>query len=335
MSGFSENHIDSFEKKIPVYQLHRMYQERRVVFPNIPSSGRARKMAKISETLETVFLGLSLPVVYASERQDGSLLVLDTSDHLRYLMEFLDGRYPAGELEFYPKLSGYRLEEMEEQFPRITSLLYDYRASFQIIEYTTPKYMHMQVGKYIEKWNFTREQGIRNQLYGEELDCLLDSLVCDLGRSADFLSRWKLNRQYMMLRILMYRFVFQREIWDIGEENIGLQLLLDRTIACLERKGGQWKMELRADIREITEELAYWGRQTGFPLSEKRGKEWQARVLGYLYNVVWMCREMRIPVQRGLGEVTSDERLWRDIDNEKVNFINIQRHHYEIERRLK
>ena len=42
-------------------------------------------------------MGMVLPVIYVSERQDGSLLVLDASDRLQYLMEFLEGRCPLDE----------------------------------------------------------------------------------------------------------------------------------------------------------------------------------------------------------------------------------------------
>lgn len=72
--------------------------------------------------------------------------------------------------------------------------------------------MHMQMGNYIEKWNFTREQGIRNELYGKELQDSLFFLEQSLGQSAYFFSKQKLNRQYMILRILMYRFVFDGDI---------------------------------------------------------------------------------------------------------------------------
>ncbi len=157
-------------------------------------------------------MGMVLPVIYVSERQDGSLLVLDASDRLQYLMEFLEGRCPLDGLEFYPELNGCKMEELEWQFPRITSLIHDYQLFFQIIEYTTPKYMHMQMGNYIEKWNFTREQGIRNELYGKELQDSLFFLEQSLGQSAYFFSKQKLNRQYMILRILMYRFVFDGDI---------------------------------------------------------------------------------------------------------------------------
>lgn len=335
MSGFSVRHIDTYEKKIPVYQLQRMCQDKRLVFPAVLSGKKGKRAERVSETLETILLGIALPVIYASERQDGSLLVLDSSDRLRDLMEFLGGRYLVAGLEFYPELNGYGLEQLEQSLPRVTSLIYNYKISFQIIEYTTPKYMHMQVGNYIEKWNFTREQGVRNKLYGERLERLLGFLERNLGTSADFFSGYRLNRQYMMLRILMYRFVFEEEIHTEYDEDMGLQQLLDRTAECLAAEDDQRIVEFADDFSNATKKLKRLEKKAGFDLTEGKGKEPQARILGYLYNVVWICQENGCQEGRGLEKIAFDEQFWEDVNKEKVSFINIRKHYHEIEKRLR
>ena len=102
-----------------------MYQSGKLVFPVTPSVGRAKKIERVSETVEAILLGIALPVVYVSERQDGSLLVLDSDDRLQHFMGFLEGVYSGLRLEFFTELDGYKLEQMEQQFPRWTSLVYD------------------------------------------------------------------------------------------------------------------------------------------------------------------------------------------------------------------
>lgn len=291
MGNFSGDRVDSYEKKISVQQAFRMYQSGKLVFPVTPSVGRAKKIERVSETVEVILRGIALQVVYMSERQDGSLLVLDSDDRLQHFMGFLEGVYPVLRLEFFTELDGYKLEQMEQKFPRWTSLVYDYKISFQIMEYTTPRYMHMQVGNYIERWNFTREQGVRNGLYGKELEEFLSSCEKELGRASGFLSRQILNRQYMVLRILMYRFVFEGEIRGRYEESMGLQQLLDRAVECLRIKDRLWERENGDDLRLATREIVSWGRRVDFDLAREKGKEWQAKILGYLYNVVWICKK--------------------------------------------
>lgn len=334
MKSLSENRIDGYEKKIPVYQLYRMYREKRLVFPSVSVIRSSKMIDTISETLEMILLGVTLPIDYVSELQDGSLLVLDNDNRLRCLMKFVRGDYVIRGMEFYPELDDYDIELLEQRFPRFTSLIYDYKISLQIIEYTTPKYMHMQVGSYIEKWNFTREQGIRNKLYGKELERFLKLLVKAMGPSARFFSVSSLNRQYMVLRILMYRLVFRGDIQTGRRESMGLQLLLDQTIKDLKIGNETWEEELAEDLREATKELVHWEENTDFGLAKERGKEWQAKVLGYLYNVVWMCWEHGRPVQWGLERIAYDHQLWRKIDTEKIDYANIRRHFDEIEKRL-
>lgn len=171
-------------------------------------------------------------------------------------------------------------------------------------------------------------------MYGEEAERFRSLLVWNLRGTADFLSRWKLNRQYMMLRILMCRFVFEGVLRGMREKHTGLQFLLEQTTEYTGRQNTFSKMQLVSDIRAATEELMRWAGERGFDLSGEKGKEWQARTLGYLYNVIWMCREKGFLVQRGLDQIAADEQLWNEISTDKVSFANIRRHGCEIERRL-
>ena len=242
---------------------------------------RVTKIERISEIVEIILLGLALPTVYVSERQNGSLLVLEADDRLRCLIEFLKGYYPVRRLEFYPELDERGIEQLEQEFPRMTSWLYDYRFSFQIIEYTTPRYMHMQMGNYIERWNFTREQGIRNELYGEDLERRLAKLEQTLWGFSAFLSKVSLNRQYMILRILMCRFVRMGEIQEEWGEILNLQQLLDRTAILVLQKNSQWISETAEAFGEVTRELLSWERRVHYGLERDKGKERQAKVLSY------------------------------------------------------
>lgn len=335
MEKFSDSYIDSYEKKISVRQIYQMYQEQKIVFPMAPPMKRAAKIERISGMVEIILLGFALPAVYVSERQDGSLLVLEADDRLWCLIGFLEGHYPVRGLEFYPELDGCRIEQLEQQFPRRTSWLYDYRFSFQIIEYTTPRYMHMQMGNYIERWNFTREQGVRNELYGEELERRLSYLGQTLREVPTFFSKVFLNQQYMILRILMCGFVRMGEIQEEWGESLNFQQLLDRAVKLVLQRDIGWINETEDAFREVTEELLNWDRRVHYGLYKDKGKEPQAKVLSYLYNVAWMCREKGCSVQWGLEKIVWDRWFWRQIGSEKVNIANIRAHFAIIEERLR
>lgn len=336
MERFSGNYIDCCEKTISVQQIYQMYQERKIVFPKAPLVKKSKKIERISEIIEIILLGFVLPTVYVSERQDGSLLVLESEDRLRCLIDFLEGRYPVRGLEFYPELDECGIGQLERQFPRRTSWLYDYKFSFLIIEYTTPRYLHMQMGSYIERWNFTREQGIRNELYGEELERRLIYMEQRLCGSPAFFSKVSLNRQYMVLRILMYRFARTGDIRAGLGESLSIQQLLDCTAVLILKKDSQWISDTADAFRKATGELLGWRQRSYFYLDLKEGKgiEQKAKVLGYLYNVVWICQEKECGVQWGLEQVIGDKMLWRDIESGKTNLADIRTCFEMIEERV-
>lgn len=155
-----------------------------------------------------------------------------------------------------------------------------------------------------------------------------------IGKSASFFSKAALNRQYMVLRILMYHFVRVGEMTEWGE-SLNFQQLLDRSVALILEKDSQWLDETADAFREATEEILEWEQGPFFyELEREKGKERQAKTLGYIYNVVWMCRKRGYIIQRGLEQAASDRELWKMIENEKVSIACIRKHFDMIEERL-
>lgn len=335
MYNLSAKSIDTYEKKISVEQAYRWYKSGSILFPKSPLVIKRRKVEKTADTLESVFMGILFPYVYVSELQDGRLLVLDASDRLRHLFGFLDGNYPAGYMEFYPELEGYYIHELEESDPRLTSVLYDYAVPLQLIEYKTPKYLHIQVGKHVEKWNYSREQGVRNVLYGGKAVRLLEKIASEKCMSAGFFSRSSLNRQYVILRILMYRLIFTDRMEERECRDMGLQQLLDRTMSLLENCGHEILGEMMNDVPELTEEISQWEKKSDYDLSENRGKEPQIRILSYLYAAAWECSESGYSIKKNLEKIVWDEPIMTMIEKDEVNYGNIRKQCHEIEGRLR
>lgn len=334
MGNFKEDRMDSIEKKISVYLLHRMHRDGRLRFPADPRTQRKKCINRSSKAVEALLMGIMGPTVYASELQDGCLLVLDNDDGLHYLLGFLEGGYPLEDLEFYPELNGCDIKRMEQEFPRATSLLMDSLILLQIIEYTTPRYMHMQVGSYIKKWSFAREQYIRNILYGWRLEDQLHDLAQRTKHASDHLGRRDLDRQYMMLRILMYHFISEGRIPEEQTGYKGLQKLLGQTADILERESLDQKEHLAGEICSVTKALLDWSAVSTIDLAKERGKEYQARRLGYLYTVIWMCSKRHCPISRNLDQIAHDSSLWQQIFSDTVNDWNIRKHLDMIEKRL-
>lgn len=336
MEQFQRRQIDIYEEKLAAERVYEMYLEGRILFPRTPVTIKLRKIKKVSDMLEELLMGLPFPAVYVSELQDGRLLILDTSDRVRCLFDFFEGKLSSGYMELYPELEGYDIRKLEEEHPRITSLLYQCPLKLQIIDYLTPKYLHMQVGNHVEKWNFSREQGVRNALYGgKQAACFLERLARRLQKVC-FFSRSSLNRQYAILRIIMYRLIVRKEFSKQHASGMGLQMLLDQTFQALEKGSIEWLGRLSEDILGATDVILRWNgqaRDSGaekdvdtYDLLKDRGKEQQIRFLGYVYNVVWLCNESRYPAVQGLMGIVQEQSILERIQDDVVNDCNITKH---------
>lgn len=347
MNQLPRKQIDIYEENMPAERAYRMYLEGRILFPRAPLTVNLRRSRKIADTLEEILMGLLLPPVYMSELQDGRLLVLDSSDMLKCLFDFLAGRLSCGYMELYPELEGYCIQRLEEEYPRITSILYNYLLQIQVIDYLTPKYLHMQVGNHVANWNFSREQGVRNALYGGKQAVQFLEMLSERVRKVDFFSGSGLNRQYVILRIVMYRLIISGGLTERYAPDMGLQLLLDQTLQILEKQNKEWLDQLAVDMIDVTDVIDQWNSSVraevyteninhmAYGLRADRGKEPQVRKLGYFYNVVWFCREYGYSAEEGLYQISHDNQILNMIEKNAVNAHSIIRHWEMIRVQLK
>ena len=79
-----------------------------------------------------------------------------------------------------------------------------------VIDYMNPRYMHMQVGKFVEEWTAMQEQSVWNVLYhGDDINILKYMI-----KEARHYRFTKLNLQYYLMHYLMVDFV----VCDLSNE---------------------------------------------------------------------------------------------------------------------
>ena len=70
--------------------MYEQYKHGKLIFCEKSNINHVRKNSIIKEVLEALSRGIPFAPVYVSELQTGQLLVLNKSDRLKYLMEFLE-----------------------------------------------------------------------------------------------------------------------------------------------------------------------------------------------------------------------------------------------------
>lgn len=156
-------------RKFNIAELYERYKRKMLIFPEMRNVLPKRRNQMIREMLEALLKRIPFPVIYASEQQMGELLIFDKSNRLKYLMEYLDNEYrmTGGEITAYLGENIY-FDDIKQDSPKeARDILYS-EIVFNIIDYMNPKYMHMQVGSFLEGWTISQEQSIRKILYRDE-----------------------------------------------------------------------------------------------------------------------------------------------------------------------
>lgn len=320
------------EKRISVEYAWNMLRKGKIIFPEAPVLFKPRRTQRVTEIVELILLGAAVPAVYVSELQDGRWLILESSDRLRALFLFLNHACTLEYMDTFPEYSGMSVTQLETEVPRVTSKIMNHNLQFQVIDYMTPKYLHLQIGKCVERWGCSREQGIRNALY-QNYDAIvfLKSLANKSYGKNYFFSSSTLNRQYAVLQIYMYRFVFQKMIQSEEKSMVGMQFLIDQTIEQLNTLIEEHQENFLVDEFEaVTESVVSMGmRDAGFKyFSNNRGKEIQIRCLSYVYNLYWLVLDGCIAQER-CNEILCCGKFWERIEKDDVNYNNIS-HHYDM-----
>ncbi len=163
MSYYEQNTVAIYERKFELDFLCKIYQEGRLHFPH--SEQLYDNSITAAGLIRAIQIGIPMPVIYASELQNGDFLILEFKNRLFSLLEYLYNSFPVNLEEIFP-LPGYVFfSELRQQNTWLTGMILRTVFQFQIIDYHTPKYLHMETGLFHEKWNPAQEQIVRNILY--------------------------------------------------------------------------------------------------------------------------------------------------------------------------
>lgn len=177
-------------RKYDIEEILFRYEHGKIIFYEKKATTWKRREKIIQDVTEALLRGIPFPPVYASELQTGELLILDKSDKLRFLLEYF------AHWNALNNKSVNRDRYLERTILYSTVILY-------VIDYMNPRYMHMQVGKFVEEWTAMQEQSVWNVLYqGDSIKAL--EYMTGEGRNSRFI---KLNLQYYLMHYLMVDFV--------------------------------------------------------------------------------------------------------------------------------
>lgn len=186
--GFREN-IRISKQDFSIIQLQRMSLMDRLLLQDNHNS-KVRISERQGELIESILLGIPLPVFYTYETRKGDLKVVEGRWQLKTILRFLENELVLENLDLLSELNGCRFSDLGLKDQGIFE---EYTISFFIIQPPTPEIITFEIFNRINARNFKLDaQALRRTLFpGKTIDLLDEIINSDLFRD---LTRGGINR---------------------------------------------------------------------------------------------------------------------------------------------
>jgi len=164
------------------------------------------KLKQKSELIESILMGIPLPMIYFFEGENGVIQVVDGKQRLTSLFEFLDNKYPLSHsLSILPHLRGKRFKDLTAAE---RAKIARYQFVTQTIIPPTPDKIKFDIFERVNRKGTTlNNQEMRNALYQGKATNLLEKLAKDdffKKATGNAVSPTRMKDRYMILRFIAF-----------------------------------------------------------------------------------------------------------------------------------
>ena len=197
-----------------VYELKRKYEDRKTVILD-PEFQRNKvwNNTQKSELVESILMGIPLPVMYFAEDRYGNLQVIDGRQRLTALFEFLNDKFKITSAPILNHIRGKRFSELEakEQVK-----LEDYQLIVYIVKPQTPDRIKFDIFDRVNRGGTPlNKQEMRNALYqGNSTRLLKELSELEIFKKATgyAINSKRMKDRYLILRFLGFYLYFTKQI---------------------------------------------------------------------------------------------------------------------------
>jgi len=199
-----------------VYELKRKYEEKKTLILD-PDFQREKvwKLRQQSELIESILMGIPLPVMYFAEDRYGNLQVIDGRQRLETFFDFINEKFSLSQTPILDN-KGKKFSDLE---PREQTRLEDYQIIVYIIKPQTPDRIKFDIFDRVNRGGTPlNKQEMRNALYQGKSTVLLKELSNyeEFKKATDnSINTKRMKDRYLILRFLAFYLYFQDKFIDI------------------------------------------------------------------------------------------------------------------------
>lgn len=223
-----------------VFELKRKYdsEQKKIVLDSSFQREDVWTSKQKSELIESILMGLPLPIFYFNEDRKGRLLVVDGRQRLTALFEFLDGEWAlSNKLRVLIILRGKKFKDLE---PIMQSKIEDYQIHAHVIQPPTPDRLKFDIFDRVNRAGTQlNKQEIRNALYQGNATKLLNNITeleeFSKATGQAFKKNSRMKDKYIVLRFLSLLLYFSNELRDDDGNNYVYKNDMDEMLGkCME-----------------------------------------------------------------------------------------------------
>ena len=171
-----------------------------------------------SELIESVIMGIPLPLFYLAENREGRMIVVDGRQRLTTFFMYLDNEFKLSRLKILHDLNGCFFEDLETRYPKYAATIEDYQLMIQVIKYPTPDRIRFDIFDRVNRGGTPlNKQEMRNALYQGNATELLESITKGKGfldATGGGISDKRMKDRYIVLRAIAFCMINEMELKD-------------------------------------------------------------------------------------------------------------------------
>jgi len=210
------------KKDFSVYELLRKYRNKKLILDVAFQRRTVWKEKQKSELIESILMGLPLPIFYFKQLDNSRYAVVDGKQRLSALFEFLNNEFALKNLKILDFLNTKKFKDLEDDLAIYQSQLEDYQIYSHVILPPTPDKIIFDVFDRVNRGGTQlNKQEIRNALYqGKGMELIHEIAKGEAFQAASRIKPEKDARMkgaYLLTRFFAFYLYFSGKLM-IGEK---------------------------------------------------------------------------------------------------------------------
>ena len=193
-----------------IYELRRKYNKKTLLLsPDFQRADVWKKIQK-SELIESIIMGLPLPVLYFSKDESSTIKVIDGKQRLNTLFQFLNDEFKLSNLKLLKDLNGKKFSQLSEV---TQTMIEDYSLHVNEILPPTPDRVMFDIFERVNRCGTKlNKQEIRNALYPgpgmEMIRYVAKSEEFEIATDSALKKDNRMKAEYILTRFFAFDFLF-------------------------------------------------------------------------------------------------------------------------------